>query len=336
MTSRWHRSILAVTAVLLGSRAAGADEPAPPPGDQVTVQVTATPEGSDCPDALQLSSAVRREAVGVGGKEKKEQVRLDVAFERSGSGYAATLTASGGAKGTRTLHGEGSSCAALTNALVAASALMVDGALALEPETDAPPPSPVPQSHSPSRPSGLGETPPTLPAQPSWPHIDLDVGGGVAVGIAPSAAPGGYAGAAWNVTPRLAIGLEGWGMPTQAVAFAPGTISIWMAAGSAVVCTTPFATPGLRISACVQPLVGVIHASGSGYLTDQSQTKPWAALAGGLRASGPIVGPVQWSARVEPLVVLDSEGFSVDNLGVGYSPQRVGLFAALGARASFW
>jgi hypothetical protein len=327
-------SVLAATSVAIVSASAVRAEPdSPRDRETVVVQVSGPQSSSDCPGARELSSALEREGVGAGDKDV---VHLDVAFSRSGSGYTVTVSASGGTTGTRTLHGDDPSCAALTNALVAASALLVDDASSAAPELP-PTPNALAAKATSATPSALAEGPRAPATPPSWARFDLDAGAGVAAGVLASAAPLGTAGVAWNPTPRLSIGVELWGVPAQTLAYSPGTISMWLAAGSPFVCGTLLGgAAGLRVSACAKPVVGVVHAWGGGYLTDQAETKPWVSLAAGLRAAGHVVGPLQWSARIEPLVLLDPEGFEVDNLGVGYTPQRIGLVATLGARASIW
>jgi len=276
-----------------------------------------------------------------------------VIFSRTAGGWGATITAAGGATGTRTLDADGASCAALGNALVAASALLVEDAaagaqptgaaapaLSASVPTSAPAPAPAPAS-APMRPPGsvaLGERAAgTRAVEASAPRVDLELGAGVAAGVLAPASLFGTAGAAYHLAPHVAIGVEAWGVPTQTVAYAPGTIGLWMAAGSPFVCaTTDASAAGMRLSACAQPVFGVVRAWGSGYPVDRSGTEPWVALAAGLRASGSIAGPLQWSARVEPLLLLDGQSFAVDNLGVGYSPQRFALVATMGVRASIW
>jgi hypothetical protein len=324
-------AMASVSVVLAGTVRAEPDSPRD--RETVIVQVSGLPPSSDCPDAPELTSALQREGVGTGDKDV---VRLDVSFSRSGSGYTVTVSASGGTTGTRTLRGDDPSCAALTNALVAASALLVDDAPSSAPELPPTPHAPAPKATS-AAPPALAEGPPTPTAVRPWARFDLDAGAGLAAGVLASPAPFGTAGLAWNPSTRLSIGVELWGVPAQTIAYAPGTISMWLAAGSPFVCGTLLGgSARLRISACAQPVVGVVHAWGGGYLTDQEETKPWVSLAAGLRATGQVVGPLQWSARIEPLVLLDPQGFAVDNLGVGYAPQRIGLVATLGARASIW
>jgi hypothetical protein len=317
----------------------------------VTVRVTARPERGDCPDALEIARALAREAPG----SRAHPVELVVTFASGASGYTATVAASGRATATRTLESADASCAALTNGLVAAAALMIDEASAgidSPPVVAAAPAEPVvsvvatvpalaaaPQAPGPVIAAPAAEAPLSSPPTPPSPGFSVaaEAGAGATLGVVGRVAPVGYAGVTYRALPWLSIHVEGLGVPAQTIVYAPGSIHVWMAAGSVIACAAPVPDVArARLAFCAGPSVGVVHGSGQGYDTNRSETEPWVALGAGLRLSGPLAGAWSWSARVEPMILLDRQEFSVDGVGVGYSPQPVGLFSALGVQASIW
>lgn len=349
--SSLRRGLLLLAAALWPAvpRASRADDAHPDGLDDaagaVTLRVDA-PQGSDCPGEVDTSALERQ----LGGVRLVKPVLLAVVFSRTATGYAATVTASGGTSGTRVLQSQEPFCPALTDALVAAAALIVDDTPSAPPTAAASggPPSDGTPAEAPAAPIPTASPQPPAAERGLSPRgspvrshaqgrYDVDVGGGVGFGIVASTAPAVYAGGTWNLTPRVSMGLEGWGLPQESVSYAPGVVRVWLTAGAAVLCGTPILTASeLRISGCVQPLVGVVHGAGVGYDTNRTELQPWVALAAGLRAGGPIAGSLRWlrwSARLEPLLLLDRQGFSVGNLGVGYVPQPVGLLAGLGLSA---
>ena len=125
-------------------------------------------------------------------------------------------------------------------------------------------------------------------------------------------------------------------MPQRQFSYGPGLIDVWMAAGSVVACATPFELPDVRFAACLQPVLGVVQGSGQDFSTNRTQTQPWLAMAAGISATGTIAGPFEWTARAEPLVVLERQSFAVDHLGIGYSSSIGGFVVGVGARAAIW
>ncbi|MBS2014346.1 MAG: hypothetical protein JST00_15775 [Deltaproteobacteria bacterium] len=118
-------------------------------GRSISWNVARTPEAEGCPDGAALAAAVARAR----GPEPASDaaappVAIDVAFGRDGGGFAATVVVRGATRGQRTLADGGSTCAALTDAVVATLTVLLDS----RPEEPAAPPSPPPVA-APSEPA---------------------------------------------------------------------------------------------------------------------------------------------------------------------------------------
>ena len=184
MALKWLLSLLAFTGAFLAvQRPCHADARA------IEWTVTRPPEAASCPDAAALTDAV---AKARGGPDPAREsaagaIALEVEFARAGAGFAATVRTRGPRGGVRTLSGP--TCAALTDAVVATIAVLLDDA-GEEPSVR-PPPTAAPASGP--------ETPPA-DEEPRGVYLPLRIGLAAHAGLAyfhrSSSSPTGMGGAA--------------------------------------------------------------------------------------------------------------------------------------------
>jgi hypothetical protein len=325
------RIVLAATALVLArATPCSATETDGAVRSNVEVHAGARPEASDCPGSEPLSMALAGALPGGVSAPLRHPIDLSVDFTRTDAGFVATVKER--TEGwTRTIQGSAGSCAALTDAAILAMALMVDD-LRAPAAPAAPPAPPVPPSTL--WPAPAAEQPEAAPRPPA--RVSVEAGGGVAIGALTDAAPFVSLAALWNITRIWSIGLEGWTLAAESIAYPPGSVDLWVAAGSVVGCGALGSLGSLRFSACLQPALGALHGAGEGYSTNGSANKLWAALGAAARVSGALSGSFEWTARVEPFALIDRQEFSVTGLGVGYSPAPAGVMAGIGVRTTIW
>lgn len=229
---------------------------------------------------------------------------FEVQILRSEEGYTAVLQAGGRA---RQLSDQGSTCTELSEALALTLAILLD--------------SEVPPARVPAPPVSTSTPVPRVPRPPPRPapappgrrwDASLDMGAAQTVGFLTPFWPAFTA----NLSLRFrswSIGLGALWLPTRGIDHAPGIVDFWLAAGSARGCVALRGElAGPRLWLCAEPMLGVIHGSGAGYVPDRDGTAPWFALGASALGEGPLVGPLGWSARATLVAPLTRQRFTVD------------------------
>jgi hypothetical protein len=297
------------------------------------------PAAADCFDAATLAGAVermmQRPALDPASEDRFAPV-YELQIFHSEEGYAAILQ-SGGL--TRQLSDPGPTCAVLSEALALTLAILLESEAPLRP---APPPPPlVVWSPPPPPPAPPPPAPPPMPPPSKRWDVSIDAGVLQSIGVL-TPLSWGFIG---EVSLRLRAGSFGAGalwIPTRTLDVAPGTVELWLAAGTVRACGAVLGRlEGSHLSICAQPILGAIHGEGHGYAPDRQGTAPWFALGGGVLAEGSLSGPLGWSIRATVVVPLLSEKFTVDQRAgaavtaiPAFEPAPVGILLGAGLRVA--
>jgi hypothetical protein len=80
--------------------------------------------------------------------------------------------------------------------------------------------------------------------------------------------------------------------------------------------------------------VGSLHGRGNGFYADRGATQSFFAATAGASVRGPIVGPVEWSAKALAIIPFARDGFEIDRGGTAFRLPPVGILGAAGLGAS--
>lgn len=299
------------------------------------LMVQRAPEALDCPDSASLSAMIARltpRAPRPVEATELEGDRFELRFSRDKGRYRVTVRSAGAHAGVRTIEDGGATCASLAEATALAIAVIIDPeGVKLTDTTPEPPPPPPPEpvpvaplSPTESKP----ESPASAPGAQRW-SLALAAGGGGAAGVVRALAPLIFL--AIELRPLESLSFEAGAIfiPTQSLALEPGSIDVWLLAGSLDGCVWPYARQ-LRIGACVGARGGAIHGEGRGYPLRSGASRPWLAASAMGAMSGPLVGPLRWSLRLGAVVPAHRESFGVDGAGVAYEAAGVGAIGTFG------
>ena len=308
---RWERKLSQVLVLSLAmvARVSAAAEPGAP---YAILSVAASSDAKDCPDETVLAAATERVAGHrvFGASTKESLATFDVEFSKTRDGYAAVIHVRG--KGTRNVSDSGPTCAPLVEAVAVTLSILADEQKRTAEKEPAPPAAP--------------NEPGPVAALPERRRVAIDLGMFATAGIVRPWAPSFVLDASLEVSRPWSFGLGGMFVPTQDLTLAPGSVQVSLLAARAEFCALPFGQrASVRIGACVISAAGILRAEGHGYAAQRSVARPWIAGGAGLLARGPIVGIFGWSARVDALLPFTQEAFSVDAVGIAYSPPAVGL-----------
>lgn len=279
-----------------------------------TVGVERAPSSLDCPSAERLTSAVEA-IVGrpLASSEDSKRLSVQVVFTRSEKGYEAHLRLTGAAEGERVLLDRGENCEALADAVAVTLALLFDPAVQS-------PKAPAPAQPQPARPN---------------PGLWLGARFGLGLGLVEGAT--WVAGGAFG----LSLGARTWfelGAATsgsQALAYGSGVVRVRLS--YAELSGFHSVTGGaFQLGPALSILGGVTSGAGEGYATTTRASLAYIALAGGARAQIRLAPRLLLSLRVEGVVPLQNQVFSVGYAGPAYQSSGFALVTDLGLALQIW
>ena len=159
--------------------------------------------------------------------------------------------------------------------------------------------------------------------------LAIDAGGGAAIGIVRAIAPALFAAFELRPIPIFSVEIGGLFVPTQSLGLERGSIDVWLLAGAADACLWPYAET-IRIGGCAGLAAGAIRGQGRGFPVASGASRPWLAATGTAAASGPIAGPLGWTARAGLVVPTHRESFGIEGVGVAYTAPAAGGTVAAG------
>ena len=317
-------ALLAGPAVLaLLARAAQA---APATG---ALETTSGAGAADCPDAARLAAIVNdgigRTAVVPAGASTAPPMRIGVAFDRTGKGYAATVRIGGANGGTRRLSNQGPGCAALANAVgvLLVVVLDTDATTPTDPAAASPPPS---SSSVGSPATARGET-----------TADLGIGGGVAEGLVGGWSPTVGLGGTLAYR-RWAARLGAVWLPSKSSDFGPGRVEIGLAIARLALCvSTRDDRSRVALGFCVQQQVGWMRGRGVDYNAGSGEADHlWLATGASLVVRGPLGRSFGWEVDVGAVRPLREQRFVVDNLGTAYRSEPAAFMTTFALTTRIW
>ncbi len=290
---------LAVTTAALDARA------------DATLEVVRTDEALGCldgPELLELASQVKSTMTTSASHAYR------VSFERSSNVYRAEIVDQTAPR-TRHLEDVGPECAPLGRAVALALATM----WGTEQEAPPPPPPPAP----------LVVLPQPRPRTP--PPWLLSAGAGVALGIVRSAAPAVVADSGFE-HPHFSWALGGLWIPLQTLQLPPGSVDVQLLAGSVRGCG--WVLEPTHVGLCARVLGGQIVARSHGYDSDGQQSRPWFAIGLEVFIEGALGPRLRCRAGASALAPLRDPAFSIQNIGVAYTPPPIGALFTLALELS--
>jgi hypothetical protein len=313
----WVAAVASVSVALVFARPgrAGADRPA--------IVVSRSEAASECPDARTLAGSI----LGPNGTPRVDVIDrgssstvFTVTFARGSAGFSATIRATGRLRGTRQVEDVADSCSGLLEATAVTLALLCDELAALEPH---PPDSsavaaPFAMRAASVRASGHG-------------MLSVEAEGGVVGGIVRPLAPEFGLAVMWDFSRTWGAELEALVAPPTDISLPPGDVRVTFGMAMAEMCVSPFGRArGLGL--CAGPALGVASAAAEGFTGNASATRPWPAVAFGLRSTTRVTRWLGVSLAVEPLIPMIPRAFSVQGLphATAYDPPHVSFLAQLG------
>ena len=280
------------------------------------LEVVRSPGAQSCPDTHALTRTLR-ERLGAGASIGGAPVVIEVEIRASGDAFAATVRASGGKRGVRTLSADGPSCDGLSEALVVSLLVLLD--------------------RDPERPE-LERAPPRPTRGPEL-SFWLSGGGALTYGL-PDELSGALIGEAGARYGPYALWLGGVHAPERTIPFRlQGHVLVRANGGQLRACTLLWESGSLRADGCALGLLLALRGSAAGYTTDDPKVRPWWLFGAG----GDLAFlPAPWLAlgvtgRV--LIAPKQEEFSIKGLeaeGPAYETKPVIGWLGLFLSAKIW
>jgi len=290
---------------------------------------------ADCPDAESLARTVndglgRAALTPAGAAAHAAPLRVAVAFERAGKGYAATVHVGDGRGGTRRLSDAGPGCGPLANAVGVLLVVVLDSSAEALGGEAAPAPSAARSA------SALASTPSSPASRPAT-TADVGLGAGVAQGLVGGWSPAvGLAGTlAYH---RWAARVGGLWLPTKASDFGPGRVEVGLAIARLALCWSPVGDPSrVMLGLCAQQQVGWMRGRGLDFDGgNRAADHLWLAAGASLVASGPAGRALGWEVEAGVVRLLQEQRFVVDNLGTAFQSDPFAFMTTLALTTRIW
>jgi hypothetical protein len=324
-SSRAAALVLCALALCTETQPAHAEETKP----LASLEVSRTPEASDCPDAAGLVERVHQiaEKPVMAVAPAAARLSFSVALSKEKAGYAAVLRAKGSRSGVRNIADIGDDCTGLADALAVTLAIILDD------EASTPPPEPAPlQSFPVATPPSPSRPPIPPPPAPSLvPRFFRPfVGVAATQGIFDGGALGGVAGLDIQID-QLVTGIGVLWLPPQRFSRGPGSASVDLLALGFHACFQPETRADrTHLALCAHFTEGLLHGEASGFSLNKSASRPWTAPGLGAIVGGEVLSPIEWFARAQVFVPLKRQSFVIDNVGTLHETPYFGGLAAIG------
>ena len=315
---------------LLSGRASGQ------PGQPLPkLAVNRSESALDCPDAEALAATVgrlmKRPALDpTPGTSPSGAITVQI---RGGpQGYTATIVAGDRA---REIADPWPTCAGLAEGLPLTLAILLDSDEPLV--STPPPPPPLSSPTAPGAPAfPLLKPPAPRPAERST-GLSIQIGPAGSTGLLGPLVFGVQGDADLRFAKTFAVGAGAFWLAPQTIPFSPGEVSVSLWSGFVRGCSYIVGSPeATRFALCGHAALGVLQGRGSGYLTNETSTRPWIALGAAGLLEGSLWSRLGWAARLSFFIPAVKESFEVTNVGIAFEPAEVGVLLGLGGRVSIW
>jgi hypothetical protein len=256
--------------------------------------------------------------------------RIDIA--RSAEGFEAVVRRRGEVAGERRIVDPDPTCQGLRETVSLAMAVILD-----EPPRTAEGPGPprVPSTPPPVAPA------PDLAAPPGPPlHGSVRAGAMASYELLDALWPVLFAELEVDPLPRLSVAAGVLWAPTEEASAGTGSVALALLAGSVRGCGHLRAAQP-RVSGCLDLAMGRLLGEGVGYEDNGLAHRFWIAAGASLDASGPVYGPLGWTARLGMWVPLRHQRFAVERadsvvIPEGYETAPVAGVLGAGLQASIF
>jgi hypothetical protein len=305
---------------LTASRASG--QPLP------KLAVNRSETAMDCPDAETLAGSVgrlmKRPALDpTPGVSPSGAIVIHI---RGGpQGYIATILTG---DREREIADPWPTCAGLAEGLPLTLAILRDSD---EPLVSSPPPPATPP-------------PKDAPLQPPAPRpeekstgLSVQLGAAGSTGLLGPFVFGIQGDAHLRFAKTFSVGAGAFWLTPTTISFPPGEVSVSLWAGFVRGCSDVVGSPKTtRLSLCGHAALGVLEGQGSGYVTNETSTRPWIALGGAGLLEGTLWKRLGWAARLSFFIPAVKESFEVKTIGLAFEPAEIGVLLGIGGRVSIW
>jgi hypothetical protein len=267
------------------------------------IRLTRGAGAESCPPETDLVRSVTAQARVSPGERGPSKPVVDVTMERYGDAYFATIRVDGGARGVRTIQGEGPTCDALRDAVVLALLVL------LEREAES---APAPTAQAPPDPAPVTERT----------HVFASAGGAVTFAEPLDVFVAAMGGAGVTVGPWAAGAVFQWSPPRR-VENERGAVDVQAWGGILRLCYALPLRSAVRLSGCGLGSLFALRGQGRGLDDEKLQVRPWWRAGGGVEAEFPLGPRVALGAFANVFGTLAKETFSVGGLGVVYETSAV-------------
>lgn len=289
----------------------------------------------DCPDAEALAGSVGRlmKRPALDPTPGTSPAGAIIIHIRGGpQGYTATIQAGDRA---REIADPWPTCAGLAEGLPLTLAILLDGD---EPLVSAPPPPP------PTSPLSLIAPMPSIQAPSPAPRreekstgLSIQMGPAGSAGLLGPVVFGIQGDVDFRFAKTFAAGAGAFWLAPRTILFPPGEVSVSLWAGFVRGCSYILGSPErTRFALCGHAALGVLEGQGSGYITNETSTRPWIALGGAGLIEGSLWKRLGWAARFSFFIPAVKESFEVKNIGVAFEPGEIAVLLGLGGRVLIW
>ncbi len=221
------------------------------------LDVVRDPGAASCPDSQAIADALR-ERLGPAPTVEGAPIVIEIEIRSTGAAFAATVRASGGKRGIRTLSAPGPSCDELREALVVSLLVLLDR----DPE----------QPERPAR-----QVAPRGPAPSFW------LGGGIAL---TRGLPEGFSAALFGELGARYLGHSLWAgalwTPKREIPFEPGFVEVSAVGGQLRACTRLLGADAIGLDGCALGALMSLRGKARGFTVDSSERRPWWLVGGGV------------------------------------------------------
>ncbi len=273
----------------------------------------------DCMDEAAFSAALRARMAPA--SKPGTLVHLRVNIDTEPEGFSAHIVAMGRIRGERRIVAAGPDCRALEHSLLVSLLLMLDET----PDRPKKAPSVAESERAPAREANAAG------GGPLWAAI----GGMLTLGI-PTSASGGALGDLSFRARFWEAGVTGFWIFPHERGFSPGKIELQAAGAQLRACAVQSLNPSLSVGECAAGMVTRLHARGSGFDRNESETRVWWLAGAGGQLRWALAPRFRLGLSAFLLASIAERGFFVEGLGPAFETPPVASWFGAEASVPIW
>jgi hypothetical protein len=310
-----------------------------------TLRVTRSESAADCPDEGTLRAAT----LALGSPPapptgEVEPLLVEVDFQRTTTGYSAWIQTRGRKEGTRELHKDTASCAALAEAVSVVLAVVFDLLPEPAPQEAASPAQPPAQLAAPKAPP-VEKSPPKAPTESRSPppqetkrELRLAVGieAAAGYGLLGDALVGALAASFRGQLEHWEVSLGGLWAPDRTVSYLERSVHLSLLSARLGACgwLKPRRS-GPDAGLCTGLYLGSVRGRGDGFDPDETAAEAWFAFEAGVAGRVPLTDKLALRLGISAVIPFRQQTFSVTGAGVAFASSDAALLLAFGPELGF-